>query len=157
MLGLNQTLILMLTSAGGEAADDLPLGQVLANGEAVKAHFRRHRMIGCIQVMTVFFRQLDGVRQPVIQWLGNETMVTALWNRQEGPVGPLQHALHNPFGRTTPSPLTDDFHQNAIPVPSMIQMLVADINIAAATFPHGEAEPLAGATQPSGNQVVMGL
>jgi hypothetical protein len=60
--------------------------------------------------------------------------------------------LHASFWRSTAACITDDAHQHAVTIPSVIQLMVTDVNVFTAVITNGKTESFAAAAQTGFNQ-----
>jgi hypothetical protein len=61
--------------------------------------------------------------------------------------GSLQNALHPSFWRSASACITDDAHQHTVAIPSVIQLMVTDVNVFTAVITNGKTKPFAAAAQ----------
>ena len=96
--------------------------------------------------------QFQGGEQAIVEGNGHEAIVLLLYLGQQAGGLALQDALDAALGRAAPTAFAGHANQHPIPIPSVVELVVADVDVLFAVVAQGKAEALAAAAQPRLNQ-----
>ena len=151
VFGQEQVPIGFLAGMDRQAAGHVALGRQLGHRVAVHPHLH-HRLLGGVEVHRIGGGQFQGGEQAIVEGNGHEAIVLLLHLGQQAGGLALQDALDAALGRAPPTALAGDTHQHPIPIPGVVELVVADIDVFFAVVAQGKTEALAAAAQAGLNQ-----
>ena len=134
MLGEEKVEIGGLPSLDGQLPGHVALGRKLANGIAIHQHFD-HGGALWIKVFGVAFGQLNAGEQPVVEGSCHQPGLLLFHLGEQGSRAALENALDPAFGGAAAAPFAGHFHQHPVAIPSVVELVVADVDVLAAVFP----------------------
>ena len=151
VFGQQQVPIGVLAGVDRQAAGHVALGRQLGHRVAVHPNFH-HSLLRGVEVHRIGGGQFQGGEEAIVEGNGHEAIVLLLHLGQQAGGLALQDALDAALGRAAPTALPGDAHQNPVPIPGVVELVVPDVDVFFAVVAQGEAEALAAAPQAGLNQ-----
>ena len=131
----------------------MSFGWALGHRIAIHADLHHGGWWILLKVISIPLGESNAGEQAIVEGNRNKMVLLLFHLSEQGGGGSLEDALNTAFWRASSPPLSKDSNQNAVSVPGVIQLMIADVDVIPTIVPDREAEPLAAAAKSSLDQV----